>query len=357
MKLKNPHLLLLCMVLFCAACGEKEISIRGIYGSPRSLWNEGIRLDDYAINAVFVYSGAIDSAMINRARDEGARVYSEFATLNGKGYVEKHPEAWPINERGEREPAATWFMGVCPTDPGFKAYRMKLLRELITKFDLAGIWMDYVHWHAQFEDPEPILPETCFCDNCLASFEADTGIDVPDGSTAERAGWILDNRDPQWRDWRCSVIVDWARDMKTIIREIRPDALLGVYHCPWDDAEFDGARRRILGLDFGDLAGVVDAFSPMVYHGRMGRKPEWVEEYVGWFCRQMELKSDGKKKVWPIVQAHDEPYEISADEFETVLLGGVTGTADGVMMFTVRSIAESYAKAAVLKRIYNEMVK
>jgi hypothetical protein len=55
--------------------------------------------------------------------------------------------------------------------------------------------MDYVHWHAQFEEPEPILPETCFCKNCIKSFEAAAGIDVPDRVTSEQADWILKMHD------------------------------------------------------------------------------------------------------------------------------------------------------------------
>ena len=107
-------------------------------------------------------------------------VFAEFATLNGKNYVEEHPEAWAINEKGEKVQAATWFMGVCPTEPGFRQYRFDQLRNLLLKYDLDGVWMDYVHWHAQFEDPEPILPETCFCDHCLDQFSVYSGIEIPD---------------------------------------------------------------------------------------------------------------------------------------------------------------------------------
>jgi hypothetical protein len=79
-----------------------------------------------------------------------------------KNYVDEHPEAWAINEKGERVEAATWFMGVCPTDPDSGNIVFTQLQDLLGEFDLDGVWMDYVHWHAQFEDPDPILPETCF---------------------------------------------------------------------------------------------------------------------------------------------------------------------------------------------------
>src|SRR2546426_228827 len=205
-------------------------------------------------------------------------------------------------------------MGACPTDPGFRAWRMKQLDELLDGFELAGVWMDYFHWHAQFEDPSPVLPETCFSPTCLAAFETMSGIRVPPGTTAERARWILKRHDPEWRNWRTRHLLDWAREMKAMLRKKRPGALLGVYHCPWEDEEFGAARRRILGLDLDQLVTVVDVFSPMVYHGRMQRRPEWIGENVEWLSRKL----GNRPKIWPIVQAHNDPLAISTDEFEKV---------------------------------------
>src|SRR6266850_119641 len=312
---RRSALSILMPAISLAGAQRKSIETRGMYSHPKPFWDTGARLREYGVNALFVHSGSITSELLARAASEGARVYAEFPTLNGEGYVEKHPEAWPVNEHGEKALAATWFMGACPTDPGFRAWRMKQLDELLDRFEIAGVWMDYFHWHAQFEDPSPVLPETCFSQTCLAGFETTSGIRVPSGTTAERARWILERHDPEWRNWRTRHLLDWARDMKSLLRKKRPGALLGVYHCPWADNEFGGARRRILGLDLDQLASVVDVFSPMVYHGRMQRRPEWVGENVEWLSR----KVGNRAKIWPIVQAHNDPLEISADEFEKVL--------------------------------------
>ena len=329
--------------------------IRGIYGHPQPLWEKGYQLDELGVNAIFVHSGSIKPEMITRARAEGVRVFAEFATLNGKNYVEEHPEARAINEKGAPVEAASWFMGACPTEPGFRRYRFDQLRALLTTYELDGVWMDYVHWHAQFEDPEPILPETCFCDHCLDRFSADTQTELPNGTRSEKAQWILNTRDESWRDWRCGIILEWAREMKSILRDIRPDALLGLYHCPWTDGEFEGARRRILGLDYELLSSTIDVFSPMVYHQRMGRSPEWVTENINWFCRRLETTGTTSPKVWPIVQAHDDPGIVSAEDFEAVLQGGLSSCSSGVMMFTTRSVAEEEAKVKVLRRVYEQL--
>lgn len=339
----------------CEQDPDQGVEIRGIYGNPKPLWDKGFKLKELGVNAIFVHSGSINEEMIVRARAEEAQVFAEFATLNGKNYVDTYPEAWAINEQGERVEAASWFMGVCPTEPGFKKYRTDQLRNLLLEYDIDGVWMDYVHWHAQFEDPEPILPETCFCDHCLDDFSKYSNLEIPKGSTAQKAEWILNNQDTAWRTWRCKVIYDWTLDFKGIITQVKPNALLGLYHCPWDDLEFNGARERILGLDYKLLKKTIDVFSPMVYHQRMGRDPQWVQENIEWFSEKISEGSSIHPKIWPIVQAHNEPGIISALEFETALKGGLSGKSTGVMMFTTRSIAEDVGKREVMKKLYNEL--
>lgn len=350
---------ILCSIVLtsCAQKATESVEIRGVYGNPKPFWDKSFNLGELGVNAIFVHSGSINPDMVKRAKSEGVLVFAEFATLNGKDYVETHPEAWAINEKGEKVAAASWFMGVCPTEPGFRQYRFDQLRDLLLKFDLDGVWMDYVHWHAQFEDPEPILPETCFCEHCLDGFSKDTGVELPDGGTSEKAQRILNTHDEAWRTWRCKVIYDWTYEIKSIIEEIKPTALLGLYHCPWNDQEFDGARRRILGLDYDLLKETIDVFSPMVYHGRMERNPDWVEENINWFNDRLNIKKDSYPKVWPIVQAHNSPGVISSTEFETVLRGGLAGQSSGVMMFTTSAVAEDEAKTAVMKKVYTELLE
>jgi hypothetical protein len=352
------YLLAAFCLIFMVACAQEpksSVEIRGVYGNPKPLWDKGFKLNELGVNAIFVHSGSIDQDLIERARSEGLKVYSEFATLNGKNYVDKHPEAWAIDEKGERVEAATWFMGVCPTEPGFRKYRFDLLRNLLSTYDLDGVWMDYVHWHAQFEDPDPILPETCFCEHCIQTFSKKSGIEIPNGDTAQSATWILTNQETAWRAWRCKVVYDWTVEFKKILKEIKPDALLGLFHCPWDDTEFDGARKRILGLDYDLLKETIDVFSPMVYHGKMGNSPQWVAENIQWFNDYLEIGPNTFPKVWPIVQAHNDPDIIGKEEFEQVLLGGLTGNSSGVMMFTTYAVAEDEDKIEAMKTIYTQL--
>jgi len=339
----------------------------GAYASPRSFWERGLRLEEYGINALFVHSGAIDDALLARARAEGARVFAEFAAFNGSGWltrrpagteqvVEEHAGAWPLDQTGERSPRQTWFLGICPTDETFLQARLADLEKLVASRALDGVWLDYLHWHAQFEDPQPRLPETCFNASCVARFQRETGIRPAGENPRQWAADILTRHERAWREWRCSVLVDFARRCRAVLDRRAPKMLLGNFQCAWRDDEYGGARRRILGLDLPALSRVFDVLSPMVYHGRSGHPVEWVKRNVEWLCRRTGVRGrDGERlRVWPIVQAWNDPQgrRVAAPEFETALRGGLAGGSTGVMMFTLAAVAEDPEKLTAMKRVY-----
>lgn len=357
---RSAFLLALPLLMSLPAGGraqEKAPAVLGTYAHPKAFWETGARLDEYGVNAVFIHGSSIDEATFARAKEEGCKVFAEFPTLNGKygKYVENHPDAHPIDDSGNPAPPATWFMGVCPTHAGFRQFRMDELRALLERHDLDGIWMDYTHWHAQFEDPYPVLLKTCFNPSCLAAFEEWADVEVQGDTVPEKAKWIFANAAKQWEDWRVHVIVDWVQEIRSIVKEIRPNALVGIFHTAWKDEDLGGVRRRCLGLDFDALAPHVDVFSPMIYHGRSGKSPEYVKEFVDYLGAKPWVKTapGAYPRIWPIVQAHDDP-RVSPEEFEQVLRHGLGGKSTGVMMFTLGSVARDADKMEVMKRVYRE---
>ena len=75
-------------------------------------------------------------------------------------------------------------------------------------------------------------------------------------------------------------------------------------------------------------------------HGRSGKPPEYVREYVEYFSEHFDIrtKPGDYPRLWPIVQAHDEP-RISPEELARVLEYGLGAKSTGVMMFTIGSVA------------------
>jgi hypothetical protein len=174
----------------CKSSPSQEASeefIKGVYGNPGTLLKAGYSFDSLGMNAVFVRSGSLNREFYETSKKQGVKVFVEFATLNGKEYLKEHPDAWPIDEKGEKSPPADWFMGICPTHQGFKESRDEELREILSTYEVDGVFLDYVHWHAQFETPEPILPETCFCDRCTQAFGASIDTVIPGETIPQRA--------------------------------------------------------------------------------------------------------------------------------------------------------------------------
>ncbi|MGI9550384.1 MAG: hypothetical protein ACR2MT_04225, partial [Aurantibacter sp.] len=73
---------------------SKKVEITGVYGDPAPFWGKGHKLENLGVNSIFVHSGSITHEMMSRAKAAKLKVFAEFATLNGKNYVESHPEAW-----------------------------------------------------------------------------------------------------------------------------------------------------------------------------------------------------------------------------------------------------------------------
>jgi uncharacterized lipoprotein YddW (UPF0748 family) len=343
--------LLLLLIPFAAFSqkNDMDVMVKGIYGNPERIVKAGYAFDELGVNAVFVRRSSLNRSFYKQAKAQGCRVFVEFPTLNGKGYIEDHPEAWPINEKGEPAGPADWFMGVCPTDPGFQAYRAKQLRETLANYLVDGVFLDYLHWHAQFETDQPILPETCFCDRCTGIFETTHAIQIPTAEKADRAQWILANEEPAWRAWRNDILNTWVDDMGKILKENQPEALLGAFYSAWFPDDHDGALYNTLGIDVPSLAARVDVLSPMLFHRMLARPVTWAGDYLNWLDTVMPTP---RPLVWPIVQAHDKPGIVSPQEFEKALREGSQAPASGVMMFSEQSLLENPEKIKVMRKLY-----
>ena len=344
------------------------VEVRGAYGDPSDFWKTGARLDDIGVDAVFVPAGSVNEHMVARIRSEGARVFVDFPTFNGGRWllgrvgekeepIREHLDAWPMDAAGKRSPKLDWFLGICPTNRAFLEDRFETLARIVDRFEPDGVWLDYLHWHAQFESPKPGLPETCFSESCVRQFERDTGVETRGEKPREWAGDILTRHEGRWRDWRCDWLARFVRDCREIVSAGSSTRLLGSFQCPWRDDEHDGARRRILGLDLDLLAPEIDVMSPMLYHGRLDRDPRtWVTENVRWLTERLGTAGETAPRVWPIVQAFDRPRAVTATELENALRGARRGGATGVLFLSLSSMAASEAKTAVVRELYRNVL-
>jgi hypothetical protein len=336
------------------------VPVRGVYGGvPTQIMERGQTLSDLGINAVWIGAGSLTRERIDLLRRQAARVLAEFNTMHDAAWLKDHPDAAPIGSDGRISPPPDGWQGVCPTHPGYRRSRMEAFRRTLTDFDIDGIWLDYHHAHASWEQAVPKLPDTCFCDRCLARFVQEAHIDLPQQPVPELAGMLLGPLKAEWVRWRCGVFTDWVREFRTIRDQARPRALLGTFHCPWSEDDFDGALRSKLAIDLRAQAEHLDVLSPMPYHARFGHAadPAWISRQVAALGRRLgiEGRPGERLKVWPIVQLSDWGEPVPAKQVAEVLAQGTRPPATGVTVFAWGSLSKDWDKVERLGQFYRSL--
>ncbi len=363
-----PPLLLapLCaLTLFAgSAFGEElkrpNLKIRGIYGGIPYFSEEDKRpLEELGVNAIFLGSGSITAEKVEYVKSQGVKFFAEFNTLHVASYLKDHPDAAPVGTDGSVSPPPHDWQGICPTHDAYRKHRMDAFRDLLVRFPLDGIWLDYHHAHASWERADPEMPDTCFCDRCLSRFTEDTGVYLPEGSVEEKTGLLLGDLNQAWVQWRCDVFTSWVREFRSIIDETRPGTLLGTFHNPWTDSDYEGARLKKLAIDLKAQAHYVDVFSPMPYHARFGHvtDPQWISRQVKWLGDYLGLtgQKGEAKKIWPIVQLSDWGEKVSPDQVVQVLEEGTAPPASGVIIFAWGSLRKQHEKVEQIWPFYRQI--
>ena len=361
-KIKNTMAIAVACV--CAVMGQvtaqekrPHLEIRGIYGGvPVELLAEGKTLDDHGINAVFMGSGGLTAERIALLKKHDAKVFAEFNTMHVAGYLKERPDAAPVGVDGKVCPPPQGWQGVCPTHPGYRKYRMDAFRKVLSDFEIDGIWLDYHHSHASWERAVPDMPDTCFCERCIAEFARETKTDLPDETPPELARLLLGKHKGEWVQWRCDVFTGWVREFRAIIDQTRPKALLGMFHCPWTDTEYDGALRNKLAIDLKAQAEYVDVFSIMPYHARFGHHtdPSWISRQTAWLGNYLSIEGEPgeRHKIWPIVQLSDWGESVPVEQVRAVLDHGTRPPATGVMVFAWGSLRRQMEKVDEMSAFY-----
>ena len=318
--------------------GAPQVPLRGLYGGiPQEIVDSGRSLREFGIDAVWLGSGSYTAERLAWLRAQQVQAYAEFNTLHVAEYLKAHPDAAPAGTDGRVSPPPDGWQGICPTHEGYRAERMRAFRTLLETFAVDGVWLDYHHAHASWEQAAPNLPDTCFCDRCLRRFQTETGVALPGISTVERSALLLSTHRDAWVRWRLGVFTDWVREFRDIRNATRPGALLGTFHNPWSDDDFGRARLEKLAIDLKAQAAYIDVFSPMPYHARFGHAgdPAWIARQVAWLGEHLGVKGvpSERLRIWPIVQVSDWGESVPAAQVDEVLRHGAHAPATGVMVF------------------------
>jgi hypothetical protein len=357
------------MVLVCcwaaatashAQTPRPHIQVRGIYGGvPAELLEDGHTLADHGINAIWMGSGSLSHQRVDLLKRQGVRVFAEFNTMHVAGFLKEHPDAAPVGVDGKVSPPPHGWQGICPSHPEYRRSRMEAFRQTLSDFEIDGIWLDYHHSHASWERAEPEMTDTCFCQRCVEQFARETGTELPEADLPVIARWLLNQRAEAWVQWRCDLFTDWIREFRDVLDQTRPEALLGTFHCPWSDTDFDGALRNKLAIDLKAQAPYLDVFSTMPYHARFGHAadPAWISRQTAWLGEHLGIHGEpGERlKIWPIVQLADWGESVPVEQVREVLDHGTRKPATGVMVFHWNSLRKQTDKFQAMTEFYRSI--
>ncbi|MFB3896998.1 MAG: putative glycoside hydrolase [bacterium] len=287
------------------------------------------QLKNWGITAVF--GGYDNSKLATQLHQNGISIYTEIAIFTGEKYWNKYPESRPITDQGLPLEKDDWYAGVCPTHGEIRQERLTEIEQLCKIESIDGIWLDFIRYPCHWEVKQPRFDHTCFCQDCLAKFQKDTKIVIPNhlSNPAEKAKWLLNVKHVEWNKWRCQQITEFAHQARKLIKKEKPNIPVGLFGVPWRETDFNYAIIEYIGQDYTALAKDIDIFSPMVYHKMCGQPVSWITEITRY------LSEKTKRPVIPIVQAGNNSEPISSLEFEQIVEAGLTESSNGTIIFTL----------------------
>jgi hypothetical protein len=304
------------------------------------------------IDTVFLSTDlAEEGVLIPAARRQGLRTLVITPVFFNPDYLADHPDAWAITGRGEKA-KDDWVEFVCPSREDYRQERAAYALELLRTHRPDGLSLYFIRHFVFWEMVKPhdsieSLETTCSCPHCLARFQEETGVELPDdvaSSTARAAEWLWENQSEVWARWRMGLITSWVEEVVREARRIAPEVIVGVHVVPWGRDEYDGGLRRVAGQDVEALASVVDYLSPMCYAHMLHREPEWVGEVAQDLAARVDVP------VYPSIEVKESyrSEELSDAFFAAALRTALRPPSPGVVLWSWPPLAESESKRDIL---------
>lgn len=323
-----PALYFLVFLSFFLSTSPLLASSTGMYGVNRSV----PELEQYGVERVWMTP---DHQRISAETALNRQVFLTLNVFGGSGGWQEFPDAVPVLADGSFMPAK--FGGMCPSHEGWRQQRLELLRRWVDDYGgrggISGIWLDFIRYPGHWEEKDPQLFDTCWCDRCLTRFQKESGVTLPAKlqGTAAKSAWIKANAAQQWYAWKQSVILSFVTEAKQILHSGSKPLQLGLFLVPWRKSDFSGAVITLLGQNAAQLAAEADVISPMTYHRMCGRSESWIGDVTRYF---QEIAADAGAEVWPILQAEN----MMPDGFSDAVSEAERGGADGLMIYSLRTM-------------------
>lgn len=202
-------------------------------------------------------------ACTEAARRYNLEVHAWVICWNLEGAPEKLLAAYRKKGRLQVSAEGVSLPWLCPSHPANVAFEVESISEMVARYPLDGIHLDYVRYKSQ---------DYCYCDGCRTRFSKETGLKIRQWPSDVRTGPMT----TAWRQWRRDQITRMVAQTRCLLRTSAPRLKLSaaVY------TGYPGCRDSI-GQDWGEWArlGNVDFVCPMNY-------TEDTAKFVAWYRKQ-----------------------------------------------------------------------
>lgn len=294
------------------------------------------------LDSVITSQSKLDRASLTKLRDLGVEVYGEVSCFEGQSLLDKFPDAKPVTHDSTKT-IKDWYVGVCPTHEGVLE-EVKSHINLLIDLEAGGIWLQFLYYPTKWDEPEPFIMDTCYCDRCISKFKAYVG-DEFEYSDMEELFLLIDGSYYQeWLDFKAIQITSMAQYARDQILKSGKDIKLGYFTPPWDESEHRASLQRVLAQERTQLTPIVDVTSPMLYHKMCGEGLEWIKDKVEYFWNL------GAEFI-PLIQTEN----ITENELEQALKYAVESPSSGVCVLNLENLIEDKCKFEVVKNFFGQL--
>lgn len=229
--------------------------------------------------------------------------------------VNAHRE-W-INKNSDGSIRANEGVYLDPGVPEARNYVVSVLKDIVTKYDVDGIHLDYIRYPGR---------EWGYSDAALARYYSDTG------ATAKP-----DPKDPQWTQWRRDQVTAFVRQIRQGICSVNPHIMLSAATISWGDCPdnfCNGSSYAVVCQDWRKWLSddLLDANVPMNYKVEKNAKNarqfrNWLKGFGNW---------SGGKPVYVGIDIHNNSASDVLQQIEAVRKSGL----DGFVLFSFNASAK-----------------
>ncbi len=286
------------------------------------------------------------------AKKEGLLFYAWVPTMIQEPVNGLKAEWYMVNGRGESafdKPAYVgYYKFLCPSHEEVCQYLENLYLNIANISEVDGVHLDYIRFpdvilarglwnkYGLVMDKEYPQFDYCYCDKCVADFQAKTGIDiksVEDPSKLE-----------EWKQFRYDLITNFVNRLAAKIHSRNKQISAAVFPGP------NSVAKKIVRQEWNKWD--LDAFFPMNYNDFYLEGTSW----IGAMCKESAKSLSGSTEFYsglfilPVIDGtaknpDPEGQGLNPVDLEEAIKESMQNGASGICLFTPGRMTEKHWKA------------